>query len=95
MRVKFVLYPSLVKDGWSILDCYESSAYSILFYNVLSDSILLIIRFIFFFVGKALVANEKISEITVDVNIFVENVSGATEKFSNEVLFYFIIASEL
>ena len=64
-------------------------------FNVLSGSILLIIRFLFFFVGKVLVATEKISEITGDVNIFVENVSGTTENFSNEVLFYFIIASEL
>ena len=73
---------------------YEIRDWSIIF-NVLSGSILLIIRFLFFFVGKVLVATEKISEITGDVNIFVENVSGTTEKFSNEVLFYFIIASEL
>ena len=76
------------------MNFYEIRDWSIIF-NVLSGSILLIIRFLFFFVGKVLVATERISEITSDVNIFVENVSGTTEKFSNEVLFYFIIASEL
>ena len=96
MHVKSDLYPSLVKDGWSILNFYESSACLIIFYNVFSDivnnlyeSILLIISFLFFSVGKVLVANEKISEIMVDVNIFVEDDSGTTEKFLNEVLVYY------
>ena len=74
---------------------YESSACSIIFYNVFSDnvnnlyeSILLISSFLFFFVGKVLVANEKSrrNNITDDVNIFVESVPNTTEKFSHEVL---------
>ena len=63
----------------------------IIFYNVFSDnvnnlyeSILLIISFLFFFVGKVLVANEKNLRnnlyLTDNVSIFVENVPGTTEK---------------
>ena len=72
---------------------YESSACSIIFYNVFSDnvnnlyeSILLITSFLFFFVGKVLVANEKSRRnnlyLTDDVNIFVKNVPATTEKNS-------------
>ena len=62
-----------------------------IFYNILSDnvnnlceSILLIISFLFFFVGKVPVANEKNLRnnlyLTDNVSIFVENVPGTTEK---------------
>ena len=65
------------------------AAYSIIFYNVFSDnvnnwyeSILLIISFLFFFVGKVLVANEKNLRnklyLTDNINIFVENVTASS-----------------
>ena len=77
---KYNLYQTVVKNGSSILNFYESSACSIIFYNVFSDnvnnlyeSILLISSFLFFFVGKVLVANEKNRRnnlyFTDDVNI--------------------------
>ena len=52
---------------------------------------MLIVSFLFIFVGKVIVANEKTLRnnlyLTDNVNIFVENVPGTTEKkVSNEVL---------
>ena len=69
------------------------AACCIIFYNVFSDnvnnlyeSILLIISFVFFFVGKVLVANETNRRnnfyLTDNINIFVENVPDKTEKIS-------------
>ena len=59
-------------------------------------SILLVIRFLFFFVGKVLVANEKNRRkylyLTDNVNIFVENVPDTTEKNSRMRFSFLIVA---
>ena len=70
----------------------------IIFYNVFLDnvinlfeSILLISRFLGFFVGKVLVANEKSRRnylyLTDNVNIFVKTFQIRLKKFSNESRF--------
>ena len=90
---KYNSYRNCCKKWVLYFKYFTRAACSIIFYNVFLDNvnnlherILLIISFLFFFVEKILGAHEKNLRnnlcLTDNINIFVEKVSGTTEKNS-------------